>query len=391
MNITIIKVTHIMYDKNLEFNILDCKLNNSFVIDKYQLCQEVCNDIIIELRKFEYNNEDITEDSYELFLKKLSLCFTLIIRIGKTLAESIIYNNNNNIFEELNDRFIYYYKYMNDNSKMNINNIKVVTVFKHDQAVPYIFRSVTEELPSLLTFDNHADIECMSLCNFNNINDIQNSNSNMGAVHVPIMAKYKKNNGVFWIKPEWLNVHNFNDTVYTVNDGVNVILKLNYKPEYHLYSETIFKVLNISEMYDEKVTDNYILNIDLDYFVSNGTTHDSYMNFPSIYFDIQSNKRTSIDFDFMKDEIYRANKVDELENEIDLIRNRIDLFIQYIAFLKSQHKTPSLIILCDSTSTFGSSTYLNCDKQCDNGFVPKYLSLWLKNTVYKHLKSILET
>jgi hypothetical protein len=141
-----------------------------------------------------------------------------------------------------------------------------------------------------------------------------------------------------------------------------------------------------------KITDNFILNIDLDYFCANGNPCDI-NSVKNNDIDFASYNRTVFDYNHVKSNNYGDEVKLNLSTEIREIRKRINDFIAVCLDLKKNGKTPSMIILCDSTEcNFTDITNIHdnstCTISCTNNFTPKYLILWIKTTVYNHLKNI---
>jgi hypothetical protein len=137
---------------------------------------------------------------------------------------------------------------------------------------------------------------------------------------------------------------------------------------------------------------NYILDIDLDYFVCNGT------KFTKKYFkesyDLQSFYRTP---DKYINQMFPRNVHDntrmlqtyekQLAFEMKQINKRIKRFSKMIAYLRKKGYTPSHISICDSTNIL----FEDC-KKCNsisNGYVPQIFALHVHSKVLDILKTLL--
>ena len=158
-----------------------------------------------------------------------------------------------------------------------------------------------------------------------------------------------------------------------------------------------FYLNQINNDFYNSFPNDYILNLDIDYFVTyGGTSYYSYRDDPISY------NRTEIDFKrSVKDPVYEVSVAKRLSYEINIIRKRIDNFLLIIKKLKENGKIPSFIILCNSTSVDKSKSYFlepweNTDIykekigliETTNDYTPKYLTVWLQNTLFNHLHNI---
>ena len=149
--------------------------------------------------------------------------------------------------------------------------------------------------------------------------------------------------------------------------------------------------LQISTMQKNKIdniSDKYILNIDLDYFVCFGVPTYGVEGDDAI-----SHNRTVLDLGYaIKDERENLKKETELLHEMGYILKRIDDFLIFIEVLKSNRKLPSMIVICDSTR-MSFSNYKNNDireMEMIHEFTPKYFCFWVHSIVLLKLKSLLE-
>ena len=157
----------------------------------------------------------------------------------------------------------------------------------------------------------------------------------IGSVIVPALVPYDENNGVVWLNPDWVKYRNDTFTAKLLRTPYYKNCFLASQEKRHSqnapleYMETIkddkyninvdYCIGKLNYIYNNinKISNDYILNIDLDYFVSYGSN--------SSYSDPISYKRTLIDNGMSnKDARYYINKENELQNEIELIRKRID-------------------------------------------------------------------
>ena len=324
--------------------------------------------------------------------------------------------------EFIYDKNVKLYRYMNENKFIKIGNIEVVQISNHHHAVEWIYNKFKyDTLPTILHVDTHSDTNsCTNEYPFlkkikHNKNKISKDSlihlydnilkQDIGSVIVPALVPYDENNGVVWLNPDWVKYRNDTFTAKLLRTPYYKNCFLASQEKRHSqkapleYMETIkddkyninvdYCIGKLNYIYNNinKISNDYILNIDLDYFVSYGSN--------SSYSDPISYKRTLIDNGMSnKDARYYINKENELQNEIELIRKRIDRFINFINDLKNKGKIPSFIIICNSSkvsSDIFSEPYL--DKglvDMTNEWTPKYLTFWLQNTILQHLRFVLE-
>ena len=153
--------------------------------------------------------------------------------------------------------------------------------------------------------------------------------------------------------------------------------------------------LDYFDFYNE-INKKYILNIDLDYFISYGDKEKN---------DILNKKSNFGSEDQVTDNIYeidfgfrnKKNKIISLlNNEIVSIRKKLDNFLLFIKKLKYDYnKIPKIIVLCDSSkvdfslshTSVGEGSSGEFDDNCmTNSYLPKRYSFWLRNTIIENIK-----
>lgn len=383
---------------------------------------------LIQLRKIEYStdfveNEILLEDilskeEVEKNLKIINFLYHLLLLTNKKRSFIDPFIHKYDYMKELYDRNSFFYRCMNKYGLLDINKIRVISVIEHNKCIEYVYKHYRDSLPTIVTFDSHQDligIHCKKGLNnyFNHCNHetfelnkmLYESVPFIGSVLYPITFPYEKNNGIITISPEWSNfefinnylyidknIENFNNCFFSDQTiklpGINQINATNSfeKIDYTMCSLTTFN--NIDKT---KISDNFILNIDLDYFCTNGEDpHD--IDSISEGTDYSSYNRTIFDYNHLKNQKYVNEVGNNLCKEFQDIRKRINDFIGICLELKKNGKVPSMIILSDSTeNNFTDITNIHDYDTCcktTNNFTPKYLILWIKTTVYNHLKAI---
>lgn len=424
------KINFKFYDNYLEKNSLipsKTLLDSGYIldyVDKYYFDKEIEKEMS-DLRWFEEEvnkkNQVITKDVCINNLKVIYKCYHLVVN---KMDYFII--DSKRILEELNDRITFYFRFINLNGLFDINykksKIKVFKVSKHHHAVEWIYRNVKDNLGTVLHVDSHADMnpignDCKFIksCinnndfSFNNLKRIFDTVNNIGSVLVPMLSPYKSNKGIVWLTPDWVKeplCESKNKITTTKNTctfigkcPVNFPVKIDEKELTQVIYNEENKKLNImtsnikfKDKIINNISDNYILNIDLDYFVTFGS--DSYL--PG-GLDAISDNRTIFDSSFILKNQMKYNYIaNELDVEMDLIRKRIDDFLDLIISLKNKGKIPKIIIICDSTRVdftndqLGQEFMTKNESELTNEFTPKYLTFWLHNTIHRHLELIFD-
>jgi hypothetical protein len=315
--------------------------------------------------------------------------------------------------EELNDRMTFYYRYMNDKNYVKAGSIPIIQISKHHHAVEYMYNYIKETPGTILHVDSHADMnevknnkaffrECVNSKKLDKDQRkrFQRLITDIGGVLVPMLLPYNKNNGVFWLTPDWVT-EPFNSS--SVKLSSNEEFSYFYGgtcPKYtvkedrqeNLYDDNDIDVqfttsnIKYASIKANNISNNYILNIDLDYFVTYGGPSYGHDGLDAI-----SDYRTKLDCGYaMKDPNENEKKERELLLEQDLILKRIDNFFVFLKHLKSRNKLPSMIIICDSTCVDYcnynyKNKYTKYESEMNHEFMPKYFSFWVHNIVLLNL------
>ena len=378
--------------------------------------------IISNLRWYEQeiinNKKNIDKTNCIKNLKIIYECYKII-----TSKVNDYFLSMHNYLEELNDRITFYYRFINQNNLFNFNyknnTIKVFKISKHHHAIEWIYKNIKNSIGTILHIDSHADMnpigndlnffeKCINDNNFetDNLKRIYQNVNAIGTVLVPMVAPYKINNGIIWLTPDWVKepfcqsnnkiTTTWNNcffkgkcpNYYPIKDvpGMNKVI-FNEEDRDIKISTSNIKYINKLE---DSISNDYILNIDLDYFVTYG--EDNYL--PGGV-DAVSSNRSILDFGFLKKNSLGYMKASSsIGLEVNLIRKRIDEFLKLIIRLKEKGKIPKIVIICDSTNVDFTNDQLGQEFMSDdptgltNEFTPKYLTFWLNNTIHTHLEQI---
>jgi|TARA_B100001250_G_scaffold409663_1_gene434474 hypothetical protein len=388
------------------------KPSNHF--DQFDQIKTVTKELL-HLRKNEYEYLDLFDDfnfsksDFEIILnKQLEKCnlpdimnkfcnlyfiteFTKACSFSNKHQYKLFYFN---FFKELNSRFMFYYHLINQKLRFKKNNIKIILLNKHHHCVNYILKHFDKKeiLPTIVSLDSHPDMNAEP---FPLTEEFDEEKYDPGMVLVPILSRYTKNQGFVWVRPrEHSLLHNANlnckmklDIVKNNNKIEFILNTENNKKPAPIINTIPIKYIETSDLFwfndncIEDISPNYILNIDLDYFVTNGDSYNLKTNFCGG--DLATISRTD-----------PKNLIDK--EEIRHIIRKLEMFFNTITKLKNSGKIPCYIVLCDSTDpdlSLYDVPYRNVEEGFESGFntyTPPEACLWLKNTILQNLSSLLE-
>jgi hypothetical protein len=406
-----------VYPKQIKFKRLPND-NIEFTIYNFE---KYCNKIFNNLRHYEQlcmikKEINFIKKNFENNITNIKSIFNIYCNIMSLYELSLYFYD---FFNELNDRYTFYYRFMNENNlvfgKHNNKKIPFFQISKHHHAVEWIYKNIKSEIGTILHVDSHADSnsmindlnftkKCIKTNDFSNKNleRIYKSILDPGTVIIPMIAPYEKNNGIIWVTPNWVTEpfcksDNVITTSYNIcsNDGKCPSL-FDYsdynKKKINNNTDLSFKMItsnlkNKSKILNE-ISNNYILNIDLDYFVTFGGEYSSESS------DGISHHRLLFDHGYFMKIQDNVEEQKKFKFEIEHIRKRIDKFLELIIDLKNKNIIPELVIICDSTKVnftneeLGQEFYGYCRPELTNEFTPKYLTFWLHNTILRNLLHI---
>ena len=323
------------------------------------------------------------------------------------------------LWSELYFHSIYFY-----DKVYRIGNIPVKIVTKHNNILPfYMSQNLHTIETTIVHFDTHPDMnnikkspelpklyeKYIQTKSEKYIKESQEIVWDIGAAISGVLFTTGIQNYI-WCMPEWIPDPEVKSTYYLKKNKNSINLYTNdknliddylcdieYNSKYNDEDTAIYAKIHTSKNIKcvEKIisiigdSNNYILDIDLDYFVSNGTelNKKNYMKEP---YDVQSTYRTNKqtinennprNASYKSDELYLYEK--QLKNEIKYINKRIKFFLSLITLLKKKGYTPSHISICDSTN-IQFADCRNCNT-ISNGYVPTNLSLYVNTHIFDGL------
>jgi hypothetical protein len=372
----------------------------------------------------------IAKKDYDKFINSFSKD---IVKLNKNHSEKLFKKLLNLLFkrkkfaidqhlwEMLYYQSVYFYK-----NPSKIKNIPIYYVTKHNQILSFYMTKKIHKLNcTIIRFDTHSDLndikdsgklpflyeKFLDTGNKKYIEKAQEIVWDIGSAKSGvIMATGAKD--IIWCLPLWVPdkeitieyfiKENKNSlSLQSIDEGSEFDMnRVNRIPNKYKDDVKIYKKVQINSKrnYLKKIKDlinkndtEYILDIDLDYFVCNGDKFNkSYFKEP---FDLKSFYRTKTEYinqniprntNDISDELkHYENK---LNKEIKKINKRIKEFISLLTYLKNHGLVPCLISMSDSSNAMFSDC-INCNT-ISNGYVPSNLALYVHHRVVKKLKTL---
>jgi hypothetical protein len=368
----------------------------------------------------EYNEgvKPIIEKLYKLRCieccnKELSMKYKQAKPLLKFVTDILVERNNFLLFrpmwDELHDRMVYYYNYLNNRNLSH--KIPLFCTTLHNEAVKWWLEAKKRNKLSgtLIHFDTHDDMGLPDtseylLKNGTTLNENGIIKGACGQIYWPVtcILLSKQVDHVIWALPKWVYdddkgfnqalICNENNIEYIRNKkeekdnfrlegDVSLVHEDKLDPElysfYHPHRLNRMKLatkVGWNKLQKMMTTDKFILDIDLDFFVTNGDKA-SLSKYKKDFTDLEStgrvhglpgkiNPRTLYDDD-------KSRAFDkELKAEVKLIKKRVEIFLNGLKMLKKNGIKPSCINFSDSTCSLFSGDYKRA--VFTNEYTPKY-------------------
>ena len=355
---------------------------------------------LYKLREIEFNQQS--------FAKKYNKAKLLIDEVTILLQDKKNFILYRPFWEELHDRMVFYYDYLNE-----LNTKKKLPLFRmtlHNEAAKLWLSCKNRQILDgpLIHFDTHDDsgippsskylLNKDGLLNENGIN-----RGSCGQINYPVtcLLLTKSVNHIIWAMPNWVYDNNasYNQTlVCTKRDKFQYIREPGQKKDkflmlddivieqvkdeiaykfYHKMIDTRIK-MDKSKSWDKLSTmidsNKFILDIDLDFFVCNGDKY-SMKTYSKNFYDLESTGRVKSFPDMvspraMYDDEKSKKMIRLLNKEMLFINKRIQIFLNGLKTLKDFGIKPCCINISDSTGSFFSG---NTERAVfTNEYTPKY-------------------
>lgn len=387
--------------------------------DKYNNDLDRITTILYKLRGIEFQSNSMSAK-----YKKAKILIKKVYKILLKKRDFVIFRP---MWEELHDRMVYYYDYLN-----NVSLSKRIPVFHtnlHNEAVRWWLKCKKKGILSktLLHFDTHEDMGIPSSKKFlltsKGTIDYRNmEKGSCGQIFWPVTCILLSEgvNNIIWCMPKW--VYDTDITIeeqalvhYSSSDKFRYIRPRSSKKDqyrvaadvrlvksmgqtskmdfYQLHEFSRVKVATKSgwnKLAKLIQTEGFILDIDLDFFVTNGDkfSKSAYMK---DFGDLESTGRVH---DIPSIVTPRAAYEDDdsqyiirkLNEEFRLIEKRVKTFLHGLAMLKKAGHTPCCINISDSTPSFFSGYPSRA--VWTNSYTPKYFVPALHSILSEGLRKL---
>lgn len=371
--------------------------------DKYNKGIAEIVDILYSLRRIEFSSQSMSDKYRE--------AYQLIQSVTKLLVTKKNFVAFRPMWEELHDRMVYYYDFLN---KENINqDIPLFRETLHNELVKWWLRCKKRGIVDgpLVHFNTHDDMglpdpSSQLLKKNGRLDEQKVQRGACGKIFWPVtcMLLSKGINHVIWAMPKWVYDDNaeFQQVLMTDNSNELIYLRprgqkkdkfrltgdIEIAEEGELDDPSKYKFFHPHQLNRIKVasasawkrlgnlinSNKFILDIDLDFFVTNGDKH-SLASYQKDFDDIESTGRVHgmpgvlAPREAYGDDISK-NYIRNLNKEIRMVRERVKIFLSGLATLKKMGITPCCISISDSTTSFFSGKSYRA--VLTNQYTPKY-------------------
>lgn len=342
----------------------------------------------------------------------------LFNKLLKQLTKRKLFVQDQDLWVELYKKALPLY-----NERRDIAGIPATLVTKHNNVLPFYMKQQFVDM-TILHFDTHSDLNSvkgsselpMLLSAYKTSGEVSNIDKaqeivwDIGAAVSGVLFTTGIRD-VVWCMPSWVpdkqlsleyfiktgkrdmtlctevdvsRLHNMDE--WSTNKHKNQEKKMFSKLQTGRLTKKGLRNL-IQSLNDKR---EYILDIDLDYFVCNG------QGFSNKYwkesYDLQSHYRTEflefnqqiprnkLDASTLKPYVHKVNR------ELHFVNKRIKQFLKLVKYLKHKGHVPSAISVCDSANTLFS----DCEacNSLTNGYVPNNLALYVHSKVLSGLEKV---
>lgn len=369
------------------------------------------NNGLSKITKILYNMRRV-EHSKSSMSVKYSKAKVMIENVTNLLIKKKNFLLYRPMWNELHDCMVYYYDF---NNKRNLTTkTPIFNTTLHNEVVKWWLKykkSHGKLSETLLHFDTHDDMGVPDtrkhiLTRKGKIDYPSITKGSCGKIDWPVtcILLSKSVTNVVWCIPKWVYDSNItiheqvlthskkNDTFtyirsedekkdkYKIEGNVEVLPSIEETPDtdfYHLHEFSRVKSASPSgwrKLLKLINTEKFILDIDLDFFVTNGDSY-SKEEYKEDFGDLESTGRThGVPGITSPRAVYEdgngSDTVNKLNKEVLLIKKRVSIFLKGLSMLKSKGLTPCCINISDSAPSFFSGSTSRA--VWTNSYTPKY-------------------
>lgn len=368
--------------------------------DKYNKGLSEITDMLYSLRRVEFSSQSA--------VAKYNEAYPLIRSVTSLLAAKKNFLLFRPMWEELHDRMVYYYDFLN---KENLD--QKIPLFRdtlHNELVKWWLKCKKCSSHTLIHFDTHDDMGLPNdpyqvLKKDGTLNEDGISKGSCGKIFWPVtcMLLSKGVNHVIWAMPKWAYDDNAGFDQVLVQDGQGLIYlrdpgqktdKFRIAGDVEIAEKGVLEKKSKFKFYHPHRLDRmhmhtaaswkklgsaikgpgFILDIDLDYFVCNGDKY-PLAEYKKDFDDLESDGRVhgvpgAVTPRTVYSDDVGKQYVKNLNNEMSSIKKRIDTFLSGLYALQKMGLAPSCISISDSTPSFFSGNSLRA--VFTNQYTPKY-------------------
>jgi hypothetical protein len=333
----------------------------------------------------------------------------LLNSISNTLIERNDFLLFRPMWEELHDRMVYYYDYLN-NSNLS-KKIPLFCTTLHNEAVKWWLEAKKRNKFSgtLIHFDTHDDMGLPDTSKYllkkgKTLNENGIIKGACGQIYWPVtcILLSKQVDHVIWALPKWVydDDKGFNQALVCNENNIEYIRSKKEKKDkfrlegdvflvneddlnpklytfYHPHRLNRMKLATNSswnKLEQIMTTNDFVLDIDLDFFVTNGGKA-SLATYKKDFTDLESTGRVhglpgKITPRTLYDDEKSRKFNKQLKDEVKLIKKRVEIFLNGLKKLKENGIKPRCINLSDSTASLFSGNYKRA--VFTNEYTPKY-------------------
>ena len=373
---------------------------------------------LYQLRKIEHSGRSM-KYKYEKSKPLLELTTKLLMKKENFLLYRPMWN-------ELHDCMVFYYDYRN---KENLNkSIPLFSITLHNEAVKWwlMYKNKGHLSSTLLHFDTHDDMGLPDtrkglLTDKGKLDRKNIQKGSCGQIYWPVtcMLLSKGIDKVIWCIPSWVYDTNLTEVeqvlvhykkkdtfAYLRTNGskkdeytldIDIIPSIDRKKDMDFYKLHAFSRLKVATLKgwerlskDIGTKSKFILDIDLDFFVTNGDAY-SKEEYKVDFGDLESTGRThgvpgvTVPRAAYEDDVSQQ-LTNKLNKEFGLIKKRVKIFLDGLRLLKKKGQLPCCISIADSAPSFFSGSALR--SVWTNSYTPKYFIPVLRCLLRKGLKKI---
>lgn len=336
---------------------------------------------ITDLRELEYSDVDISST----YNRALPIMSELLQEMLSDREKIVLYEP---FLRELYERSVYYYPVINDDHA--IGKVKVVSCVKHNQCFVELVRLGLKA--PLLHFDTHSDMRSFQHHDVISTGTMEPGNEFQTAFEIGSFSSYYlsfSKKPFVWVAPSWVDdAQDLEKNTYNITAKGDVkYLEKGDSNATESFTKGGIESANWGALIGGLGGEDYIMSVDLDFFVTNGSSTDRG--------DYRSSGRVLLEAEFGSpyDDYSGSHDSHEIVTykkkrlaELDLIKDRVSRFEAFLRRVSESGIYPRVIVISDSCNVLFSRN--EGVLSVTNNFCPAYLALYLRRLVFEALSRV---